>query len=139
MEDPKQLVYKDVASPVGLVRAIASNKGLVAIIWEGEDYKRTKLSVPVKDDKHPILIQTEKELNEYFNNKRTTFDIPLDFKGTEFQIRVWEAFLKGKTKCKGPEAETQQFVIIRRSLNVNYMYEKGPNMLIIGRYIEIKS
>ncbi|MCL1675004.1 hypothetical protein [Elizabethkingia meningoseptica] len=47
MEDPKQLVYKDVASPVGLVRAIASNKGLVAIIWEGEDYKRTKLSVPV--------------------------------------------------------------------------------------------
>ncbi|AQX13490.1 methylated-DNA--[protein]-cysteine S-methyltransferase [Elizabethkingia meningoseptica] len=94
MEDPKQLVYKDVASPVGLVRAIASNKGLVAIIWEGEDYKRTKLSVPVKDDKHPILIQTEKELNEYFNNKRTTFDIPLDFKGTEFQIRVWEALLK---------------------------------------------
>ncbi|MDE5429581.1 methylated-DNA--[protein]-cysteine S-methyltransferase [Elizabethkingia meningoseptica] len=104
MEDPKQLVYKDVASPVGLVRAIASNKGLVAIIWEGEDYKRTKLSVPVKDDKHPILIQTEKELNEYFNNKRTTFDIPLDFKGTEFQIRVWEALLKipyGVTKTYG--------------------------------------
>ncbi|WP_407531988.1 methylated-DNA--[protein]-cysteine S-methyltransferase [Elizabethkingia meningoseptica] len=104
MEDPKQLVYKDVASPVGLVIAIASNKGLVAIIWEGEDYKRTKLSVPVKDDKHPILIQTEKELNEYFNNKRTTFDIPLDFKGTEFQIRVWEALLKipyGVTKTYG--------------------------------------
>ncbi|WP_336664441.1 methylated-DNA--[protein]-cysteine S-methyltransferase [Elizabethkingia meningoseptica] len=104
MEDPKQLVYKDVASPVGLVRAIASNKGLVAIIWEGEDYKRTKLSVPVKDDKHPILIQTEKELNEYFNNKRTTFDIPLDFKGTEFQIRVWEALLNipyGVTKSYG--------------------------------------
>ncbi|HFK5571612.1 cysteine methyltransferase [Elizabethkingia meningoseptica] len=104
MEDPKQLVYKDVASPVGLVRAIASNKGLVAIIWEGEDYKRTKLSVTVKDDKDPILIQTEKELNEYFNNKRTTFDIPLDFKGTEFQIRVWEALLKipyGVTKTYG--------------------------------------
>lgn len=104
MEDPKQLVYKDVASPVGLVRAIACDKGLVAIIWEGEDYKRTKLSVPVKDDKHPILIQTEKELNEYFNNKRTTFDIPLDFKGTEFQIRVWEALLKipyGVTKTYG--------------------------------------
>ncbi len=60
--------------------------------------------MPVKDDKHPILIQTEKELNEYFNNKRTTFDIPLDFKGTEFQIRVWEALLKipyGVTKTYG--------------------------------------
>ncbi|MCL1675005.1 methylated-DNA--[protein]-cysteine S-methyltransferase [Elizabethkingia meningoseptica] len=57
-----------------------------------------------KDDKHPILIQTEKELNEYFNNKRTTFDIPLDFKGTEFQIRVWEALLNipyGVTKSYG--------------------------------------
>ncbi|WP_407481374.1 methylated-DNA--[protein]-cysteine S-methyltransferase [Elizabethkingia meningoseptica] len=104
MEDPKQLVYKDVASPVGLVRAIASNKGLVAIIWEGEGYKRTKLSPPVKSDKHPILIQTEKELNEYFNNERTIFDIPLDFKGTEFQIRVWKALLKipyGATKTYG--------------------------------------
>jgi methylated-DNA-[protein]-cysteine S-methyltransferase len=44
MKDPDQLVYKDVLSPVGLIKVIASDKGLVAIIWEGEDYTRTKLS-----------------------------------------------------------------------------------------------
>ncbi|MBK1895621.1 methylated-DNA--[protein]-cysteine S-methyltransferase [Chryseobacterium paridis] len=93
MED-KKLVYKDISSPVGLIRTIASDQGLVAIIWEGEDYKRTKLSVPVREDQHPILVQTEKELKEYFENKRRTFDIPLDFKGTEFQVKVWEALLK---------------------------------------------
>lgn len=104
MKDLKQLIYKDVNSPVGFIRIIASDKGLVAIIWEGEDYKRTKLPIPEKDDHHPILLQTEKELNEYFEKKRTCFNIPLDFKGTEFQIKVWEALLKipyGSTKTYG--------------------------------------
>lgn len=107
MED-KKMVYKDISSPVGLIRVIASDKGLVAIIWEGEDYKRTKLSVPVREDEHPILLQTEKELKEYFGNERKVFDIPLDFKGTEFQIRVWEALLKipyGVTKTYGDLAK----------------------------------
>ena len=108
MKEPKQLIYKDVPSPVGLIRVIASDKGLVAIIWEGENYKRTKLSPPERQDHHPILLQTEKELNEYFEKKRTTFDIPLDFKGTEFQVRVWEALLKipyGVTKTYGELAK----------------------------------
>lgn len=108
MENQEQLIYKDIPSPVGLIRAIASNKGLVAIIWEGEDYKRTKLSLPVKDDKHPILLETEKQLKEYFENKRITFDIPLDFKGTEFQVKVWKALLRiphGTTKTYGDLAK----------------------------------
>lgn len=108
MENQEQLNYKDISSPVGLIRAIASDKGLVAITWEGEDYKRTKLSVPVQENNHPILLQTEKQLNEYFENKRTTFEIPLDFKGTEFQVKVWEALLKipyGATKTYGDLAK----------------------------------
>lgn len=108
MKEQKQLIYKDVPSPVGLIRVIVSDKGLVAIIWEGENYKRTKLSEPIKDDENPILLLTEKQLNEYFENKRTTFDIPLDFEGTEFQVRVWEALLKipyGVTKTYGELAK----------------------------------
>lgn len=104
MENSEQLVYKDVQSPVGNIRLIASDKGLVAILWEGEDYKRTKLSVPVRQDESPVLLQTEKQLKEYFENKRKVFEIPLDFKGTEFQIKVWEALLKipyGITKTYG--------------------------------------
>lgn len=108
MKEQKLLIYKDIPSPVGLIRIIASDRGLVAVIWEGENYKRTKLSVPVKDENHPILLQTEKQLNEYFENKRTSFDIPLDFNGTEFQVRVWEALLKipyGVTKTYGELAK----------------------------------
>ncbi|KFF29038.1 cysteine methyltransferase [Chryseobacterium piperi] len=106
--DDKKLMYKDVPSPVGLIRVIASDQGLVAVLWEGEDYKRTKLSAPVREDLHPVLLQAEAELKEYFENKRRIFDIPLDFKGTDFQIKVWEALLKipyGMTKTYGELAK----------------------------------
>lgn len=91
-------------SPVGFIRLIASETGLVAILWEGEDYTRTKLPTPARDDKAPILLQTEQQLQEYFEHKRKVFDIPLDFKGTEFQVRVWKALLGipyGVTKTYG--------------------------------------
>lgn len=104
MEDHKKLRYKDVHSPVGLIRLITSDKGLVAVLWEGEDYKRTKLSIPVREDDDPILLQAENQLTEYFENKRKTFDVPLDFKGTDFQVKVWEALLQipyGVTKTYG--------------------------------------
>lgn len=104
MEAHKQLVYKDMSSPVGAIRMIASETGLAAILWEGEDYERTKLSSPVRDDNALILLQTEEQLKEYFAKQRIVFDVPLDFKGTPFQVRVWEALLQipyGITKTYG--------------------------------------
>ncbi|WP_431610292.1 methylated-DNA--[protein]-cysteine S-methyltransferase [Chryseobacterium sp. 'Rf worker isolate 10'] len=108
MEEQNQLFYKDVISPVGQIRVIASDKGLAAIIWEGEDYTRTKLFAPVKKENHPVIVQAEKELEEYFENSRTIFTVPLDFRGTDFQVKVWEALLKvpyGITKTYGDLAK----------------------------------
>lgn len=47
-----------------------------------------------------VLKQTRKQLDEYFDMKRTKFDIPLITVGTVFQKSVWEALLNvryGKT------------------------------------------
>jgi len=41
-----------------------------------------------------ILQETERQLNEYFNKERTSFDIPLEFAGTDFQKQVWQALMK---------------------------------------------
>lgn len=41
------------------------------------------------------------QLDEYFKGQRQSFDMPFDFEGTDFQIRVWHELLKipfGKTK-----------------------------------------
>ncbi len=37
-----------------------------------------------------IIQNTIEQLQEYFSKKRTVFDLPLKFAGTEFQKRVWK-------------------------------------------------
>lgn len=41
-----------------------------------------------------LLEVLERELEEYFRGERMEFDLPLRFKGTEFQLRVWNALLE---------------------------------------------
>lgn len=104
----KKLVYKDMESPAGLIRLVATGKGLAAIVWEGEDFIRTKIGEPVLDANDPVLLEAEKQLNEYFAKKRSTFDLPLDPKGTDFQKRVWTELLTvpfGVTKTYGELAK----------------------------------
>ncbi|MFP7657336.1 methylated-DNA--[protein]-cysteine S-methyltransferase [Chryseobacterium proteolyticum] len=137
--DDKRLVYKDVSSPVGLIRVIASDVGLVAIIWEGEGYKRTQLSIPERKNQHPILLQTEKELKEYFENSRKVFDVPLDLEGTEFQVKVWKALLKipyGMTKTYGEMAkilgDTKAVRAVGGALNKNPISIIVPCHRVVG-------
>ncbi|MGJ1196909.1 methylated-DNA--[protein]-cysteine S-methyltransferase [Sphingobacterium spiritivorum] len=104
MESNKKSEYKDMPSVLGIIRLVATDAGLAAILWEGEDYTRTKLSAPQRNDQNPILLKTEQQLTEYFAKARTTFDIPLDFSGTAFQKKVWTALLNvpfGKTITYG--------------------------------------
>jgi len=42
----------------------------------------------------PVLMQTISQLDDYFSNKRTTFELPLLMAGTDFQEQVWQTLLK---------------------------------------------
>lgn len=42
----------------------------------------------------PVIEEAQKELAEYFEGKRRTFDLPLAFAGTDFQKSVWQALQK---------------------------------------------
>lgn len=99
----EQLVFKDIASPLGLISTIAGSAGLAAITWEGEGLQR-KLATPMRDDSHIILLETEKQLAGYFDKKRDRFDVPLAFKVTAFREKVWTALLTipfGETRTYG--------------------------------------
>ncbi len=87
------LAYKIVQSPVGKLKLIASDKGLVAILWENDPTGRVRLGDLVEDHRHPILAETERQLGEYFAGKRNEFTIALDMRGTHFQKDVWKALL----------------------------------------------
>ena len=82
---------KTIASPVGALKLVASERGLSAILWENDNPKRVRLGEPVVRPDHPVLLQAERELAEYFAGDRTSFGLPLDAAGTEFQKKVWSA------------------------------------------------
>ena len=65
----------------------------MAVLWENENPNRVKMAELSEDLQHPILQETVKQLNEYFQGQRQIFDLPLDFEGTEFQHKVWQALL----------------------------------------------
>src|ERR1700730_2268693 len=107
-EKVMSLAYKVIKSPVGKLKLVASDNALVAILWEKDSPRRVRLSELVRNDRHPVLVETERQLGEYFSGKRRTFCIDLDLKGTRFQRDVWEALLAipfGETRSYGQLAK----------------------------------
>ena len=88
-----KLAFIEMASPVGLLKLVANETALVAVLWENENPKRVRLAELIEQTHHPILLETQKQLTEYFAGKRQQFNLPLDFAGTEFQQKVWQALL----------------------------------------------
>jgi methylated-DNA-[protein]-cysteine S-methyltransferase len=102
------LAYKFVESPVGTLKLVASDKGLAAILWENDSPRRVPLTGLVENDRHPVLLKAERQLEEYFAGSRQAFDLPLDMRGTTFQKDVWEALLAipyGETRSYGQLAK----------------------------------
>ncbi len=77
-----------------------SSMGGVAAV-EIDDWTQSRKGVTAGKPELPRHLQEcLKQLDEYFQGKRTVFDVPLSLVGTTFQKRVWEALLAipyGKT------------------------------------------
>lgn len=83
--------FKYMASPVGRLTLIASDKGLAAVLWENDKPNRVHAKAQEENEQYPVLLETERQLQEYFAGNRNTFSLPLDMIGTPFQQQVWEA------------------------------------------------
>lgn len=100
----KRYVAKIVASPVGPLKLVASDEGLAAILWQNDDPARVRLGEFETSAMHPVLLEAERQLAEYFSGTRKTFALPLDLRGTPFQRDVWAALLTipyGETRSYG--------------------------------------
>ena len=98
------LAYKMMVSPVGALKLVASDMGLVAILWNDDRLGRVRLGDMVAIERQAILVETERQLGEYFAGKRKAFSVALDMRGTRFQRDVWEALLGipfGETRSYG--------------------------------------
>jgi methylated-DNA-[protein]-cysteine S-methyltransferase len=69
-----------------------------------------KLDISKLDPRHPILLETERQLMEYFAGRRTEFELPLEPCGTEFQVKVWRALREV------PFGETRSYLDLARAV-----------------------
>src|SRR3546814_13358588 len=82
-----------IASPVGALKLIASDRGLRAVLWEHDSPTRVRIGELIARPDHPTLRLAERQLREYFAGQRSAFDLPLDFIATTFQTKGWTALL----------------------------------------------
>lgn len=85
--------YKSMPSPVGQLTLVARDGKLTAILWEKERPNRVRLGALQEANNSPVLEETERQLKEYFAGTRNRFELELDFAGTDFQKKVWQALL----------------------------------------------
>jgi methylated-DNA-[protein]-cysteine S-methyltransferase len=85
--------YKLMPSPVGQLTLVARDGKLSAILWETERANRVRLGELHEANDSPVLLEAQRQLQEYFAGARNQFTLELDFTGTEFQKQVWQALL----------------------------------------------
>lgn len=95
-------------SPLGLMTLAATPVGLAGVWFDGQQHMPPALAHPGSwpvDAAHPVLVNTARQLDEYFAGQRLAFDLTLDLRGgTAFQRAVWQALLAlpyGQTSSYG--------------------------------------
>lgn len=89
--------YAVIESPLGELTLVSTGNGLAAIHF-GRRVPRDAVS-DVGVNRTVI-----RQIEEYFLGRRTEFDFPLDWQGTEFQLAVWRELLQipyGQTRTYG--------------------------------------
>jgi len=86
----KTIYTTTLPSPIGTLRLRATDEGLTHVFHENQqsDLENTDWE---EDAHHPHLAKARTQLEEYFEGKRRTFNVPLAPEGTAFQQEVWMA------------------------------------------------
>lgn len=114
-----------IKSPLGFTKISGDENGIIAITILNSEEKITDI-IPIE------LEDCVHQLNEYFEGKRTQFDLILNPEGTEFQKKVWDALQTipyGKT-CSYLEL-AQQFGDIKAIRAVANANGRNPLWIVI--------
>jgi O-6-methylguanine DNA methyltransferase len=109
------LFYVRTPSPVGPLFLAASTKGLVRLEFESRMQKLNPDTNQLHESK-PALALYLRELSEYFAGERREFSLPLDLRGTRFQLACWHALLEI------PYGETRSYRDIAQAIGHPHAY-----------------
>ena len=81
--------YARIATPIGTLIATAVGGALTGLYFHHEKHVPTMTKDWREDAKAAPLPECAKQVREYFESGRRTFDLPLAPEGTDFQRRIW--------------------------------------------------
>ncbi|HHB76384.1 MAG TPA: methylated-DNA--[protein]-cysteine S-methyltransferase [Desulfobulbus sp.] len=99
--------YRKISSPIGQIYITADNDYLRTITFADTSQDVAGSDGGCIVESNPIIQQTEEQLRQYFALKRTAFDLPITFTGTEFQRKTWQSLLGipyGETRSYSQQA-----------------------------------
>jgi methylated-DNA-[protein]-cysteine S-methyltransferase len=108
---PETFFVASYKSPLGTYTLVSSHRGVIQVEPEegAERYlarwKQNGIRLEEGEKRNAALAR---ELNAYFAGKLRRFTVPLDLRGTAFQLRVWELLcdiLYGETRSYGEVAQ----------------------------------
>ena len=112
-----KIIYREIETPIGKFIIGATDNGCSISEFSdrgGFDRINSRIEKRYKAELIPgnnqFIDQMEEEFNLYFEKKLKVFKTPLDYKGTPFQISVWDELLKI------PYGETQSYGQIAKNL-----------------------
>ncbi|HEV8376973.1 MAG TPA: methylated-DNA--[protein]-cysteine S-methyltransferase [Candidatus Polarisedimenticolia bacterium] len=95
-------------TPIGELRLVATSRGLLQVLFPSRSHPRSKprTRLLTGDDAkaREHLASAMHQLEEYFSGRRRSFDLALDIRGGEYQLRVWRALSEipyGETRTYG--------------------------------------
>lgn len=77
--------YSYYASPIGLLEVSATAEAVATLYFVDEQQHEVETTA--------LLNAAIRQIDEYFAGRRQAFDLPLAFRGTDFQRRVWQQLL----------------------------------------------
>jgi methylated-DNA-[protein]-cysteine S-methyltransferase len=86
-------LHTRVDSPMGELTLVATSEGLLTGLYMTEQRHRPPEETFGEPDPKPFGAAIE-QLREYFAGERTDFDLPLELRGTLFQLAVWAELRK---------------------------------------------
>ena len=100
--------YSEIESPIGRLILRTNGTALTGIYFDGPNPPPRELLDWTRNAKAGPLLETARQLEEYFTGGRSEFELPLEMEGTEFQKRAWRNLLTipyGETRTYGEQAK----------------------------------
>ncbi len=95
-------------APFGVLTVVGSDLGIRYLMFSNDAHPKPLENLHISDTEiHDSVSDAITQLDEYFTGSRRDFDLPLDLRGTEFQVAAWNALADipyGRTASYGQQA-----------------------------------